>query len=109
MAYSQANICSVFKINVGLASPGDHTSALTFMFLQELPTGRETGRSCKTMSGTVGTVLRVRIEIIGPEMVKEGFLEGDVLDSIVRVLLTFLLPPLSSFLLHNDQPSWSRQ
>ena len=61
------------------------------------------------MSGTMGTDLRVRIEIIGPEVVKEGFLEGDVLDSIVRVLLTLLLPLLSSFLLHNDQPSWSRQ
>ena len=57
----------------------------------------------------MGTDLRVRIEIIGPEVVKEGFLEGDVLDSIVRVLLTLLLPLLSSFLLHNDQPSWSRQ
>lgn len=108
MAYSQANICSVFKINVGLASPGDHTCALTFM----VPSGAPYWQGNRTQLQNHGRVSGDRFagqnkEITGPEVIKEGFLEGEVLGSAERVSLTLLLPLLSSFLLHNDQPSWS--
>lgn len=48
-------------------------------------------------------------ELIGPEVVKEGCLEGEVSGSAGRGFSKLDLPLRSSFPLRKDQPTWGRQ
>ena len=112
VAYSWANVCSVFKANTGLASPSDYTCAcfdILGSFRSSPLAGKPDTQLQNDGRNKVDRYAGQNGEIIGPEVVKEGFLEGEVLGGAETGPPILYLPLLSSFLLHSNQPTWNRQ